>query len=115
MRTPSTPLSNQNRRMSSNSCRTTWLFQLKSGCSGANRCRYHSPGVPSGLVVLVHARPPKMDAQLFGGWSPFSPVPGRNQNSSRSGAPGPAASARWNHGCSLEQWLGTMSMMIRMP
>ncbi len=112
---PSTPRSNQNRSTSSNSRRTSGLPQLKSGCSGANRCRYHSPGVPSGSVTRVQAGPPKIDCQLFGGWSPPGPLPGRNQNLSRAADPGPAASASANHGCRKEPWLGTTSMMIFMP
>ena len=115
IRTPSTPRSNQNRRMSSNSWRTSGLAQLKSGCSGANRCRYHSPGAPSGAVVLVHAGPPKIDRQSFGGRSPPGPRPGRNQNRSRSGDPGPAASAAWNQRWRSEQWFGTTSMIVLMP
>ena len=74
--------------MSSNSWRTSGLAQLKSGCSGANRCRYHSPGVPSGALVLVQAGPPKMDCQSFGGRSPPGPRPGRNQNLARSAEAG---------------------------
>ena len=112
---PSTPRSNQNRRMSSNSARTLGWSQLKSGCSGANRCRYQSPGVPSGLVVRVQVGPPNSPTQSVGGSSPFGPRPGRNQNRSRSGAPGPPASAAWNHGCASEQWFGTTSTMVRMP
>ena len=115
MRTPSAPRSNQNRSTSSNSSRTFGLSQLRSGWPGANRCRYHSPAVPSGFLVRVQAGPPKMDDQLFGGSSPCSPRPGRNQNRSRTAAPGPASSASLNHGFASEQWLGTMSTMIRMP
>ena len=44
--------------------------QFRSGCSGANRCRYHSP---SG--TRCHAGPPNTDGQLFGGSSPCSPAP----------------------------------------
>ena len=76
MRTPSTPRSNQNFRIDSNSSRTTWLSQFRSGCSEANRCRYHSPGVPSALVVRVQAGPPKTLRQSFGGSSPSTPLPG---------------------------------------
>ena len=112
---PSAPRSSQNRSTSSNSARTSGLAQLKSGCSGANRCRYHSPGVPSGSVTRVQAGPPKIDCQSFGGRSPPGPRPGRNQNRSRSAEPGPAASAAWNQGCWSEPWFGTMSMMILMP
>ena len=61
MRTPATPRSNQKRRMSSCSRRTSGWSQLRSGCSAANRCRYHSPGVPSAFVVRVHAGPPKLE------------------------------------------------------
>ena len=41
--------------------------------------------------------------------------PSRNRNRARSGEPGPAASAARNQGCSLEQWLGTMSISTRRP
>ena len=46
---------------------------------------------------------------------PSGPRPGRNQNRSRSGEPGPAASAAWNQACRSETWFGTMSMIVRMP
>ena len=115
IRTPSAPRSNQNRRMSSNSSRTFGFDQLKSGCSGANRCRYHSPGPPSGPLVRLHAGPPKMDCQSFGGSAPLGPRPGRNQNRSRASAPGSAASASLNQAWSTEQWFGTRSMITRMP
>src|ERR1700704_2800412 len=77
--------------MSSNSCRTSGLAQLKSGCSGANRCRYHSPGVPSGAVVLVHAGPPKIDGQSVGG---RAPPPRRPAGGGRAGRGGPAEDRR---------------------
>ncbi len=96
---PSAPRSNQNRSTSSNSARTSALAQLKSGCSGANRCRYHWPGCAAGSVTRVHAGPPNIDCQLFGGRPPPGPVPGRNQNLSRSAEPGAAARAARNHGC----------------
>ena len=119
IRMPSTPRSNQNRSTASNSARTSGLPQLKSGCCGANRCRYHSPwvpsGVPSGALTRVHAGPPKIERQLLGGRPPPGPRPGRNQNLARSADPGPAASAAWNHGCWSEQWFGTMSMIVRRP
>ncbi|MGW0576650.1 hypothetical protein ACWD25_11915 [Streptomyces sp. NPDC002920] len=44
MRKPSTPRSNQKRRIEANSARTSWLSQLRSGCSGAKRWRYHWHG-----------------------------------------------------------------------
>ena len=81
---PSAPRSNQNRSTSSNSARTAGFAQLKSGCSGANRCRYHSPEGET----RVQAGPPKIDCQSFGGRSPDGPRPGRNQNRSRSAEPG---------------------------
>ena len=116
MRTPLTPRSNQNRSTASCSRRTPGWSQLRSGCSGVNRCRYHSPGVPSGLFVRVHTTsPPNCDGHAFGGSSPSMPVPGRNQNRSRHGEPGPAASAAWNHGCWSDTWFGTMSTIVRMP
>ena len=75
MRKPSTPRSSQNRRTSSNSARTSGCSQSRSGWRESNRCRYHSPGVPSGSVVRVHAGPPKIDCQLFGGSVPSTPRP----------------------------------------
>jgi hypothetical protein len=50
-----------------------------------------------------------MESQLFGGSDPSGPRPGRNRKRSRSGLPGADSRASWNHGCSLEVWLGTMS------
>ena len=96
--------------MSSNSVTTSGFSQLKSGCSGANRWRYHSP---SGS--RVQAGPPKADSQSVGASSPCSPRPGRNTYRSRSGLPGPAARAAWNQRCWSEEWFGTMSMMTRRP
>ena len=49
IRTPATPRSSQKRSTSSCSFRTSSLSQLRSGCSGANRWRYHSPGRPVGV------------------------------------------------------------------
>src|ERR1700733_4051678 len=112
---PSTPRENQNRSTSSKSRRTSAEPQLKSGCSGANKCRYHSPFDPSGSVTRVQAGPPKIDCQLFGGSSPETPRPARNQNRDRAAEPGPAASAATNHGCRSEEWLGTTSTMILIP
>ena len=58
MRTPAAPRSNQKRRIASCSARTSGWSQLRSGCSAVKRCRYHSPGVPSGFVVRVQVVPP---------------------------------------------------------
>ena len=77
MRKPSTPRSNQNRRMSSNSARTSVLSQLRSGCLGSNRCRYHS-GPPSASVTRVQARPPKTLRQSLGGSRPSGPLPSQD-------------------------------------
>ena len=115
IRTPATPRSNQNRSTSVCSRRTSGWFQFRSGCCGANRCRYHSPGVPSGFVVRVQVPPEKLDTQSVGGSSPSGPRPGWNQNRCRSGDPGPAASAARNHSCWSDTWLGTMSTIVRMP
>ncbi len=59
IRKPSTPRSSQNRRMSSNSARTSGCSQFRSGCSGANMCRYQGPALPSASVTRVQALPPK--------------------------------------------------------
>ena len=69
--------------------RTSWWPQLRSGCCGVNRCRYHSPGRPSASAMRVQALPPKMDDQPFGGSSPSGPRPARNQKRSRRGCPDP--------------------------
>ena len=67
IRKPSTPSSNQNRIVSSNSACTSGLVQSRSGCSGVNRCRYHWPGRPSASVTRVQAGPPKPLVQSLGG------------------------------------------------
>ena len=85
-RNPSTPRSSQNRRMRANSAATSGFVQSRSGCSGANRCRYHWPGVPSAAATRCQAEPPKRDGQLFGGSSPPGPRPSRKRNRARSGA-----------------------------
>ena len=92
-RKPSAPRSSQNRSTDRNSSRTSGFSQFQSGCLVSNRCRYHWPGVPSGLVVRVQAGPRKQDSQLFGGSSPCSPRPSRKMYRSRSGEPGAAARA----------------------
>ena len=115
MRTPSTPRSNQNRRTSSNSRRTSGLSQLRSGCSGANRCRYHSPGVPSGFVVRVQAAPPKIDdpvvrrqlAVRAAARAEPEAVPLGRARAGGERLPEPAVL--------VGEWLGTMSTMTRMP
>jgi hypothetical protein len=50
------------------------------GCCGASRCRYHSPGRPSGLLVHLYAGPPNTDCPRLGGASARSPRPRLNQN-----------------------------------
>ena len=65
--------------------------------------------------MRVQAEPPKIDCQPFGGSSPVSPLPARNQKRARSGEPGAEASASWNQGCWSETWFGTTSMIVRMP
>ena len=113
---PSTPRSNQNRRTSSNSARTVGVLPVEVGllrgeqvqvplAGGAVRVRW------CGSRCCPGTRTPSRS----GICSPCSPLPGRNQNSSRSGEPGPAASAAWNHACWSETWFGTMSMIVRMP
>src|SRR5882757_6106132 len=72
IRNPATPRSNQNRNISSNSVRTSGFSQFRSGCSGANKCKYQSP---SGR--RFQAEPPNADGQSVGGSSPFGPRPGR--------------------------------------
>ncbi len=109
-RKPSAPRSSQKRRIERNSSWTAGCSQLKSGCSGANRCRYHSPS-----STRVQAGPPKMDSQSLGGSSPFSPWPGRKWKRSRSREPDPSRSACLNHSCWSEQWFGTRSTMMRRP
>ena len=49
----------------------TWFFQFQSGCSGANRCRYHCPGDPSRLLARSQAPAPNMAGQLSGGVLPL--------------------------------------------
>ena len=65
MRRPSSPKSSQKRRMSSKSARTRSSSQLRSGCSGAKRRRYHWPS-----ATRDQAGPPNALGQSFGGWSP---------------------------------------------
>ena len=66
-------------------------------------------------VSASRCGPEKFETQWVGISSPSRPGPGRNQKRARSGEPGPAASAAWNHGCWSETWFGTMSTMVRMP
>ena len=88
-RKPSTPRSSQNRRMRSNSAGTAGLVQFRSGCSGANRCRYHCP---SG--TRCQAGPPNCDGQLFGGSSPFGAAPVPEDEQVALGAAGPGGQRR---------------------
>ena len=74
MRNPSTPRSSQNRSVFSRSSTTSGLSQFRSGCSASKMCRYHWPGLPSASMIRVHAGPPKMLGQLFGGCAPSSPA-----------------------------------------
>ena len=82
---------------------------------GVNMCRYHWPGVPSCSVTRLQAGPPNMECQLLGGSSPSGPRPSAKWKRARASLPGAAARASRNHGCSLEQWLGTMSRSSLMP
>ena len=92
------------------------VVPVEVGLLGREQVQVPLAGLPSGFVVRVQAGPPKSDSQPFGGsLAVRRRVPGRNQNRSRSGEPGPAASAAWNHACWSETWFGTMSMIVRMP
>src|SRR3954453_9158200 len=102
-RKPLTPRSSQKRRVFSKSAATAGSRQFRSGCSGANRRRYHRP---SG--VRDHAGPPNKDRQLFGG----SYEGGAKWERAASGESG-SASAAVNHGCGSEVWLGTTSRTTR--
>ncbi|CAM5735161.1 hypothetical protein SALBM311S_10370 [Streptomyces alboniger] len=115
MRKPSTPRSSQKRSVRSNSSATSGVRQFQSGCSGVNMCRYHWPGRPSASVTRLQAGPPNMACQLLGGSAPSGPRPSAKWKRSLAALPGAAASASWNHGCSLEQWFGTMSRSTLMP
>ena len=91
------------------------VIPVEVGLPGENRCRYHSPGVPSAFVVRVQVVPEKLLRQEVG-------IPsrrGRGRDGTRTGhapgEPGPAASACRNQGCWSETWLGTTSTMVRMP
>ena len=109
IRKPSTPRSSQKRSVRSRSAATSGLDQSRSGCSAANRCRYHWP---SG--TRVQAGPPKRDCQLFGGSAPSSPVPSRKTYRRRAGLAGSATAATklaWRS----ESWLGTRSMVTFSP
>ena len=110
MRKPSTPISSQNRNVFSKSAATSGLFQLRSGWLESNRCKYHWPS-----ATLVHAEPLKIDCQLFGGSSPFSPLPSKKWNRARSGDPLGELSAALNQAWSAEKWLGTMSAINLIP
>ena len=90
--------------------------QFRSGWPGANRCRYHCSGVPSGPIDARPGRSAELRLPAVGRQRRRRvPRPSRNQNRSRSGEPGPAASAAWNQACWSETWLGTTSMIVRMP
>ena len=112
---PAAPRSSQKRKTSSNISRTFSLSQLRSGCDESKMCKYHWPSSPFGSVMRVQELPPKTDCQLFGGSSPFLPRPSRNIYISRSGDPGAAFKAALKNSCSLDEWFGTKSTMIRMP
>ena len=114
MRTPSTPRSNQNRRTSSNSARTSGCSQLRSGCSGANRCRYHCPG-----GRRRRPRPGRAAEALTASRSAAARRPRRGRagtrTASRSGARLGAPAPPGTTGARSEMWLGTTSTMVRMP
>ena len=110
-RKPSTPRSSQKRRIESNSSSTSWFVQLRSGCSGAKRCNYRSPGAPLASVTRCQAGPPKTLCQSLGGslWS--GPRPSRKTYRARSGLWGGDARAATNQGCWSDVWFGTRSTM----
>jgi hypothetical protein len=80
------------------------LAQLKSGCSGANRCRYHSRRAVRG--GRPGPRGPAEDRRQSFGGSRRRARPGRNQNRSRSAIPAGRERGR-NQRCRSEQWFGT--------
>ena len=101
-------------RTSSCSAQTSLCVQLRRRLVG--REQVEVPLARHTVVAgAVHAEPPKIERQPFGGSAPSSPLPGRNQKRARSAEPGGDASAAWNHGCWSETWFGTMSTIVRIP
>jgi|GEM_PF-6446031 hypothetical protein len=96
-RNPSTPRSDQNRNVVRKSSLTSRFSQFRSGCSAANRCRYHCP---SG--TWAQAGPPKPETQSDGGSAPSGPSPSRKMYLSLAGDPFGAARASRNQACRLE-------------
>ncbi len=69
-----------------------FVVPVEVGLVASKMCRYHWPGVLSASVTRCHMPPPNTDSQLFGGSSPFSPLPSRKMYRARSGLPGAALS-----------------------
>ncbi len=88
-RKPATPRSDQKRSVVRKSVRTSGWSQFRSGCSGANRRRYHCP---SGS--RVHAGPPKQETQSVGGSEPSGPRPSRKTYRAWAAA-GAGGAGRW--------------------
>ena len=113
MRTPATPRSNQNFSTSSCSRRTSGWFQLRSGCSGVNRCRYHSPGclgIRAGPGVALEVRDPVVRhlvaVRALARAEPEA-LALRRAGAGRERGLEPRML--------VEMWLGTTSMIVRMP
>ena len=82
---------------------------------GVNRCRYHSPGVPSGFVVRVQVLPPRnSEGQPVGGSSPSGRARAEPEPLALRGA-GTGRERRLEPGWRSETWFGTMSTIVRMP
>ena len=116
IRTPATPRSNQNRRIVLVLGADVGVVPVEVGLLRREQVQVPLAGRAVGVRRAGPGRARRSRRpSAFGISSPFGPRPGRNQNRSRSGDPGPAASAAWNHACWSETWLGTMSTMVRIP
>ena len=106
MRKPSTPRSSQKRSTPCMASTTSGFDQLRSGCCGRNRWRYHCPVASSS----VQAGPPKAARQLFGGAPSRS---SRQWYQSRFGDDRDERDSR-NQGWWSDVWFGTQSTSTRM-
>ena len=99
IRNPSTPSSNQKLIASTNSSWTSGWLQLRSGCPGVKRCRYHCPRRPSASVIRVHAGHRRTCSSSRSGafTAPASAI--AKDETGALAEPGPAATASLNQAC----------------
>ena len=116
MRNPSMPRSSQNRSVFSRSSNDLGVVPVQVGLLGVEEVQVPLAGIAVGLDDRVHAGPPKIDTQLFGGWAPAGPAAVAEDVALALVAARAGGQRGLKPGvCAELVWLGTRSIVTLMP